>query len=178
MKHLLFLMMLTFSITSCSKNIILPADAIIGYPPSDYSVFEYIDALRANSYNYTKLPKFGPEDISDLLPYADDRTVITKFPENPLSSYTQQETYIGFAVLWTVEQIRINYPYAAGLEFDFPSQNSVVSHKNQRFEPAMNPEALSEISQDYGTWWMNAAQKSFETVRLMDPLAESPYGWH
>ncbi|MGK7390820.1 MAG: DUF4943 family protein [Candidatus Cyclobacteriaceae bacterium M2_1C_046] len=145
------------------------------YP--DIDAQEYIEQLKANSYRYYTLPKFHPDNIHFLMNYVSDTTHIDTFPVNPISSFRGQDSYVGFIVMWTIENIRSNYPYSDNLLDNYPSQypapyDTVMPHSYLK-----NFISFDEVSLYYQNWWTENSNKPFAEYKNIDPLANTKYKW-
>ena len=65
--------------------------------------------MKQDKYTADSLPEFLPEAIPVLLQSANDFSKITKFPVNPYTAYGPVKLTVGECLLWTIENIRLNY---------------------------------------------------------------------
>jgi hypothetical protein len=137
----------------------------------------YIDQLISGTYESFDLPDFSTTDISALLEYRNETTIITDFPHNPISSFWQQECKLGMLVLWTVESIRaveINSQYLIG---NFPSQNPVLALRDApELQMVFDDQSHKEAARAYDDWW-NSIHLFRDKIKI-DPLVDTKYRWH
>ena len=87
---------------------------------------EYMDKVKSETYSDMFLPDLEPQDISSLLKYRDDKTILEKFPTNPISSLIGDSVTVGIIALWTIESIRISELNGDTSAYKrFPSLNEV-----------------------------------------------------
>ena len=175
MKTLKFLLLIVSVIGwfSCDKN------ESEGF--SNLNVESYIEVLKANQYDSSKLPEFSSKEIPALLKYINDNSVVNTFPYDMVSSYAPQnpDYRLGILVLWTIEAIRV----AACNEkhiFGFPSQHPFVQTKSEPVEWIINhdDEIYDTIRQSYSKWWSDNEDKNFSNFCNVDPLKNTNYSWH
>jgi len=136
------------------------------------SVNKYIKLLKSDSYDYNDLPAFISSDIPELLKYADDGQIITKYPHNPISSLIGEDPRLGVLVLWTVESIRLSPNGPIGR---FPS--SIPGFRNKTIQGPLDINIVHPlVSQAYKTWWNSSID--FEQLKLINPLENTDYTWH
>jgi hypothetical protein len=137
----------------------------------------YINQLISGKYESSELPDFSTSDISALLKYRNETTIITGFPHNPISSFWQKECKLGMIVLWTIESIRaveINSEYLIGR---FPSQNPVLALRDApELHMVFDDQSHKEAARAYNNWW-NSFQP-FKGDTNIDPLRKTKYRWH
>lgn len=141
------------------------------------TVNKYISDLISGKYQSNELPEFTVADISALLEYRNETTVVTNYPHNPISSLWLPECKLGMIVLWTVESIRAvenNSEYLIGR---FPSQNPVLALKDApELELVFDDQSHKKAARAYNNWW-NSSQSSREKIKT-DPLMKTNYRWH
>jgi hypothetical protein len=144
---------------------------------SSRDVDKYIDELISGTYKSYDLPDFNTTDISALLEYRNETTVITNFPQNPVSSFRQSECKLGMMVLWTVESLRAVENNSRFLIGRFPSLNPVLVLKESS-EPQMvfDDKSHKEAAKAYYDWWNSC--RPFKDKISTDPLAKTHYRWH
>lgn len=137
----------------------------------------YIDQLISGKYESYELPDFSTSDISALLKYRNETTIITDFPHNPISSFWQSECKLGMIVLWTIESIRaveIDSEYLIGR---FPSQNPVLALRDApELHMVFDDKSHKEAARAYNDWWN--AFHPFKGDISIDPLRKTKYRWH
>ena len=167
MKRLLrlFILVTLFGIFGCEKHTDNP------------DVDTYIEQLISGTYDSFELPDFNTNDISALLEYRNETTIITDFPHNPISSFMQQECKLGMIVLWTVESIRAvenNSEYLIGR---FPSQNPVLALRDApELHMVFDEQSHKEAARAYNDWWNSF--HPFKGEIKIDPLSKTNYIWH
>lgn len=170
-----FLLISLIGLISCNKDKEVKEQV-------NMDVQQYIQLLKSNQYDSDELPAFTSKDIDALLQYRNDASIVTKFPENSISSYkTLGPNYrLGVLVLWTIESIRKPPIYGMAIPGRFPSQNPFIALKadpSQWIENHDN-EAYHIISQAYFDWWESNKDKDFNKARMIDPLENTSYTWH
>jgi hypothetical protein len=148
---------------------------------SNLDVETYIEMLKANQYESSKLPEFSSNEIPALLKYVNDNSVVNKFPNNPVSSYAEvnPEYRLGVLVLWTIESIRVaackdkNY-------LGFPSQNPFVQSKSEPAEwiTKHDDDIYLNVKDAYLNWWNINEAKDFSAFCNINPLKDADYQWH
>jgi len=137
----------------------------------------YIDQLIAGTYESWELPEFSPSDISDLLKYRNETTIITNFPRNGISSFYQQECKLGMFVLWTIESIRAVETSSEYLIGRFPSQNPVLAIRDEaELHMVFDDQSHKEAARAYKDWW-NSFYPGKNKISI-DPLEKTKYRWH
>jgi hypothetical protein len=137
----------------------------------------YVKLLKSGEFDFNNsnglpdLPPFKSTDIPELLKYADDNQIITKYPHNPISSLIGEDPRLGVLVLWTVESIRLSPNGPSGR---FPSLIPGFWNKKLQ-EPADVNIVHSLASQAYKTWWIS--NPDFEHLKLINPIENTDYGW-
>ncbi|HYQ55987.1 MAG TPA: DUF4943 family protein [Draconibacterium sp.] len=142
----------------------------------------YIEQLKSDQYQSDDLPEFTSSDISALLLYINDNSVVNNFPHSPLSSFAPHyppDYRLGVLVLWTIESIRVvscnNTHYHR-----FPSQHPFIKKKNEPLEWIQNhdDEAYNSVRQAYIKWWGENRSEKFGEICSIDPLENTNYRWH
>ena len=161
----LFILFVLFGLLSCEKQTNNP------------EVDTYIDQLISGNYESGELPAFSTSDISALLKYRNETTLITDFPHNPISSLWQQECKLGMLVLWTIESIRaveIDSEYLIGR---FPSQNPVLAIRDApELDLVFDDQSHIDAAEAYNDWW-NSFHLFKDKIKI-DPLKNTKYKWH
>ena len=161
----LFLIITIFGFLGCEKHTDNP------------DVDTYIDQLISGTYESYDLPDFNTTDISALLEYRNETTIITNFPHNPISSFWQQECKLGMIVLWTVESIRAVEINSEDLIGRFPSQNPVLALRDSpELQMVFDDQSHKEAARAYNDWW-NSLQPIKDKIKT-DPLGKTNYRWH
>jgi hypothetical protein len=165
MKTILLQFIILCLLASCSK---------VDEPTTE--VDKYIEQVKQDKYTADSLPEFLPEAIPVLLQSANDFSKITKFPVNPYTAYGPVKLTVGECLLWTIENIRLNY---GNYEKDnpFPSLVPELHMKTDINVLRLTDAQLSEVYKLYYNWWYNNKEKDFEEFRQINPLQDSPYGW-
>jgi len=148
---------------------------------SNPDVRTYIELIKTNQYESSKLPEFTSKDIPVLLEYLDDNSAIIKFPHSPISSYSSPnpDYRLGILVLWMIESIRLS-AYDNNLIMGFPSQHPFVRTRTEPVVWIINHEDdIYEIIMDsYVKWWNENKNKKFSDFCRIDPLETTNYRWH
>lgn len=140
-------------------------------------VYEYIDDLISGTYESYSLPEFNTADIPALLEFRNENTIITNYPHNPISSFSQPECKLGMIVLWTVESIRAVENKSEYLTGRFPSQNPVLALRDApELQMVFDDQSHKEAARAYYDWW-NSFQPIKDKIRI-DPLLKTNYRWH
>lgn len=158
------------SLCSCQKT---------DYSENEPNVEKYIEALKTNLYDSLNLPNFSYREIPTLLKYINETQTISTFPRNPISSYYQSECKLGMYVLWTIESIRAVSIESESLILNFPSQNPILSNRNNdELELIYNTESHEKVAKAYSDWWNENKNKDFTKFNIIDPLKDTDYKWH
>ena len=148
---------------------------------SSIDVETYIELLKTDQYQSSKLPQFAPKDIPELIEYINDKSVIRKFPVNPVSSYSEPhpEYRLGTLILWTIESIRLS-AFEDSLIHGFPSQHPFVKTKSEPIEWITKHEdkIYELVSLSYFNWWNENSHREFSDYSNIDPLENINYRWH
>lgn len=95
-----------------------------------YEIDSLIAMLKSNTYN-SRFPLLLWEDIPGLIKVANDTTLISNFPTNSLSSFSQKECYVGVLSMWLIESIRITETKGLySISGNFPSLNPILINRN------------------------------------------------
>ena len=145
----------------------------------DIEVQEYSALLKKDTYTFETLPQFSPVDINYLLDFTTDDTELENYPISPISSYKGEKIMLGYLALWTIENIRLNYPYDADNEnqFLFPSKHPSLRAVQGAYRPIEDLETLIEAAAKYQKWWEKYDGENFDEIRAVDPLANSGLAW-
>jgi hypothetical protein len=145
--------------------------------PDNIDVDTFVEQLVFGQYDSNELPAFSESDIPALLTYRNETTVITNFPRNWLSSYSQPECRLGMYVLWAIESVRaieIDSEYLVGR---FPSLNPVLALKEASpLELVNDDQSHIDAANAYNDWWN--ASYLFSDKMEIDPLEDTEYRWH
>ncbi len=155
--------MVALVLMSCEKN-----------ANSDRAV-EFIEKVKTGTFDAMFLPDFEPSDIPTLLSYRNDKTVLLKYPTNPVSSFVFDTVTVGIIALWTIESIRVCELNGDSLEFNrFPSLNPrLIDTANF----AVNKfEIQDRGSKLYYNWWHQVGLELNEKLKI-NPLDGSSNKW-
>ncbi len=175
MKSLKFLILLVslISLFSCNKD----ETEDLNNP----DIETYIELLKTNKYESSKLPEFSSNEIPALLQYINDNSVVNKFPYHSASSYAppNPEYRLGVLVLWTIESIRVAACNDKHI-FGFPSQHPFVQTKSEPIEwiTDHDDKIYETVRQSYSNWWNENKHKEFSIFCTIDPLGNTNYIWH
>ena len=144
------------------------------------AVDEYIASLKSGSLEFTNFfhfHNFTENDISALIEYLDDRTVISNFPRNPISSLYLGESEVRIIVMWIIESIRISDPEDHVFE-RYPSQNPLLYDKEaESFINSYESDAYNVAAKAYKKWGNKVTSYNWNTSRKTDPLKDTNYSW-
>ena len=136
---------------------------------------EYMDKIKSETYSDMFLPDLEPQDISSLLKYRDDKTILKKFPTNPISSLIGDSVTVGIIALWTIESIRISELNGDTSAYKrFPSLNPMILDTNSIFT---NKFSLQDnVAKRYNNWWSQTDLSQVEKLQI-NPLQGSRFVW-
>ena len=160
MKRIVVLMfsMLVIFTSGCKKKDAAPKDA----------VEQYVALLKSNTYERnTPIPKFGKDQISALLKYANDSQVIQNFPiptYSSLAGYPAQK--VGVIILYTIESIRLQRLEGA----------STRLHVTDSTAPQRTVD-LTELLPYYTSWWEKNKDKSADELKRTSPFEGTTLFW-
>lgn len=143
-------------------------------------VAQYMADLQAGKLNNAiELPPFTLEAIPTLLQYSENKGVITRFPRNPISSFSNPDCTVGLYALWLVESIRLRYARPDEPSTGrFPSLNPKLASNNNRVledeERAMAQDAAAAAYQD---WWQRSQTLDYNSLMEIDPLQNTDFYW-
>lgn len=134
----------------------------------------FINQLESCTYEERYLPELELNEISSLLKYRNDKTVLCKYPANPISSFYSKEVTLGMLALWTIESIRISELNNTNeAQARFPSLNPILRDRDNLMD---NQDELQDLAADiYQTWW--SSNKSEEEKINSNPLLETKIVW-
>jgi len=167
MKNFKYLLVITLAVflSGCEK--------VTDNPKVD----EYISSLKAGNYSSFDLPDLSSSDIPALLQYREDKTVITNFPRNGISSFYQADCKLGILVMWTIESIRAVDINSSQLIGRFPSQNPVLTLRSSaELSLVFDDNSMKIAANAYYHWW--DAVYLFKDRMSVDPLKDTDYKWH
>lgn len=165
MNILLLEIIISAMFLSCSKDELIKTEVEI-----------FVKQVKNNEYVVGSLPKFSPQAIPILLNAANDFSIITEFPINPISSYAPTRFTVGECLLWTIEHVRLYYGvYNEGV--GFPSLVPELSDISDINSINLNETQLGDVYKLYNSWWHENKEKAFEDYRNIDPLGNSKYRW-
>jgi hypothetical protein len=174
-----FLILSCFNCSKVSKE----KDIIETYENQDEMVEQFVQSILDSTYNLPFLPDFNPEAITPLLLYADDFSLIYEYPHSTISSFYLQDKRLGECILWTIESIRVKYPFK-DIFFQFVSSQPMLLDK-KFLEDAGHPLAyrldtvqLHVVYEAYKKWWKNYNHENFQQIRKIDPMDEFDYIWY
>ncbi|MCP3933546.1 MAG: DUF4943 domain-containing protein [Bacteroidetes bacterium] len=171
MKNLLFCFLgfVILSSSTCDKKDEIP-DTTIGI---------FIQNLMDNNLDgHFCIPGFDSDDIQELLEYRNDKTKISQYYSNPISSFRAPEVSLGIYTLWIVEAIRIHEAGEGKECLDFPSLNPRFGFRNLAMSSLPDQEtAQNEVAKSYFLWWSSLNDQPFENYRNIDPMENTQYRW-
>jgi hypothetical protein len=148
-----------------------------------YQIDTLITLLRSDSFTPQMqlcLPYLTWDDIPKLLAIGNDRTKITTFTRNPISSYYQRDCYLGIYALWLIESIRLSEGKAMLSPFDrFPSQFPIlIQNEEGKYTMAQNTlEEMETAFEAYKKWWEVAGISDRKEACGMDPFENTHLYW-
>ena len=146
-----------------------------GQQKSELSKVEsFIETLKENNNERIEAPDFNEENISELLEYRNDSSIISNFPRNPLSSFYMEEVSIGMYILWTVETIRLKANNDPDF-YLFASLNPRVMRLSSG-ELVDQGAVLPEVAAAYAVWWNSSL--SIQEKLGVNPLEELDLSWN
>ncbi len=136
---------------------------------------EYMNQVVGETYEEMYLPDLEPEDISYLLTFRNDKSILKKFPVNPISSFLLDSVTVGIIALWTVESIRISELSGDKSAFErFPSLNPMIKDTTGAIT---NSFSLQEKAAGlYQQWWGKPGLDS-DKKQQINPLEKSGIIW-
>ena len=136
---------------------------------------EYMDKVKSETYSDMFLPDLEPQDISSLLKYRDDKTILKKFPTNPISCLIGDSVTVGNIALWTIESIRISELNGDTSVYKrFPSLNPIILDTNSIIA---NKFSLQDsVARRYYNWWCQTDLSQVEKLQI-NPLQGSRFVW-
>ena len=164
MKTILVQYLFMCLLVSCSKG-----------DESMSEVEKFIQQVKLDKYTADTLPEFSSNAISVLLQSANDFSKITKFPVSPITSFGPVKLTVGECLMWTIENIRLNY--GKYTNESFPSLVPELHLKTDINIPRLTDVQLYEAYNLYYNWWYNNKGKDFEEFRQINPLQDSNYVW-
>ena len=136
---------------------------------------EYMDKIESETYSDMFLPDLEPDDISTLLKYRDEKTLLQVFPVNPISSFICDSVTVGIVALWTIESIRISELNGDTSEFTrFPSLNPALFDTTGISVNIF--ELQDSASKRYYDWWYQSNLILSEKL-MINPLYGSDIIW-
>jgi len=151
-------------LNSCKKN------------NDHYSVDEFMNKVKSESYNDIFLPDFEPKDISSLLTYRNNKKQLKKYPRNPTSSFICDSVTVGIIALWTIESIRISELNGDTSEFNrFPSRNPMIKDTLKNYLDIFYLQDCA--STEYFIWWYNRDLNITDKLKI-NPLKNSKLVWN
>lgn len=160
MKYILFALSL-FIVVACNKS-------------NDTEGDNFINQLENCTYEEWYLPDLALTEISSLLKYRNDKTILCKYPANPISSFYSKDVTLGMLALWTIESIRISeLNNTKDPQGRFPSLNPIIVNKEN---DTKDQKVLQDSAADsYQAWW--SSNKSEEEKININPLLDSNLVW-
>lgn len=139
----------------------------------------FVKQLKAGTYKtkspegFVEVPNFTADNISELLSYADDLTIIPDFPLPPIAPSIASEIRLGECMLWIVETIRIGNYASLGTH--------ILRADADNYEPRffLSDEELLDAVHHYRAWWETRVYP--KTRWSIDPCFDNPLcgtGYH
>jgi hypothetical protein len=154
--------------------------SVIPQIPVDSLVRMLLDD-RYFTQNRSVLPSLEWKDIPKLLEIGNSAKLITHIPQNPVSSFIQEDCYLGIFALWLIESVRIteSNPYLPPV-MRFPSQNPILRNKpadDESFRTPNTPGMMLEAFTAYQSWWNKVKTLNPKEACRIDPLANTGLSW-
>ena len=157
------------------------------YENQDELMEQFVQSILDSTYTLYYIPYFNPEAITPLLEYADDFSPVYYFPQSGLSSYYLHDKKLGECLLWTIECIRVRYPFKDNLHQFVSSIPLLVDKKFledvltipgvDRLDYRLNDQQLHEVYEVYRKWWESYNHENFEEIRKINLLENLNYVW-
>ncbi len=134
----------------------------------------FIEALREGNTEVVKAPDFNHDHIPELLTFCNDKSEISSFPRNPLSSFYMEKVTLGMYVAWTIESIRLatiedpDFYLFASLNPRIASESTGAVLDQEVVFPA--------VATAYFEWWHS--QLSTEEKLQINPLEKLGLIWN
>lgn len=129
----------------------------------------------SETYDDFFLPDLEPIDISTLLKYRNDKTILEKFPTNPISSMIGDNITVGNIALWTIESIRISELNGDTNQFErYPSLNPMIIDTTNTITDIFILQ--DNVASIYYNWWNNTELTVSERINI-NPLESTNYRW-
>ena len=134
----------------------------------------FISQLENCSYEERYLPELELSEISSLLKYRNNKTILCKYPANPISSFYSKEVTLGMFALWTIESIRITELNNTNeAQARFPSLNPILAYRENDIE---DQNKLQDLAADiYQAWW--SSNKNEDEKLNSNPLLDTKIVW-
>lgn len=162
MKYLLIFLSVLFWL-SCTKS------------ENQNQADQYMNEVISETYNDLYLPDLEPVDITTLLKYRNDKTILKKHPNNPISSVIGDSITVGNIALWTIESIRISELNGDTSKFErYPSLNPIIRDKTTEITNLF--ELQDRVANIYNNWWGTTDLSVSERI-LINPLESTNYRW-
>lgn len=136
---------------------------------------QYMNMVISETYNEVYLPDLEPIDITELLKYRNNKTILKKHPNNPISSLIGDSITVGNIALWTIESIRISELNGDTSKFErYPSLNPIIIDTSKTISDVF--ELQDKVADIYYDWWNNDDFSVSEKINI-DPLKTTNYRW-
>lgn len=170
MKSLICVLIVLFLIPSCKNDDFDEPDVRTFVAMIKSGSYDYCEINDAGNPLWLRMPVFSGKNIPDLLELATDTTHIGAFPLNPISSVAPERLILGECLLWIVEGIRINRPYA--------SLNPLlaVRYESQNSRTELTGDDVLKVYRIYQEWWEKVKGDPY-LMKQINPLKGTPYFW-
>ncbi len=136
---------------------------------------QYMNMVISETYDEFYLPDLEPIDISTLLKYRNDKTILEKHPTNPISSMIGDNITVGNIALWTIESIRISELNGDTNKFErYPSLNPMIKDSTNVITDIFILQ--DKVADIYYNWWNNTELTVNERINI-NPLESTNYRW-
>ncbi|NND08681.1 MAG: DUF4943 family protein [Saprospiraceae bacterium] len=133
-----------------------------------------IEALKEGNWETIKAPDFSDYSIAELLEFRNDKSQISSFPSNPISSFYMEEVSLGMYVLWTIGSIRMRTIEDPDF-YLFASLNPRIV-RGSTGELVDQEVVFPEVSAAYFAWWNSSL--STDAKLQINPLEQLDLIWN
>jgi Domain of unknown function (DUF4943) len=137
------------------------------------NVEQFVALLKKGTYASEvgqDLPAFSMNDISNLLSYLKDTTIIKVYPSNPISSKITNPKVLSECIMWTIDGIRFGNKFPS-LE---PSLIDTANFSQRR----LTNKQLAELSDIYLNWHREFLANPTDAIRRKNLFLNKTYKWN
>jgi len=131
---------------------------------SNATLEKFIQSLLNNNPDeHFCFPVFNASDIPELLEYRNDKTKISRYPANSISSFYAPGVSLGIYTLWMIEGIRIHESKSGKECLDYPSLNPRFGYRELTWSSLPNQESAQDVvAERYFFWWNTCRDQPFK----------------